>query len=143
MPTDRPSLLDLTPEQIRLRKREVLRRGLLLRRMPLLAWESLQLRLDGLCRRHPREAAFAQDMARRASELRLNGSLELARELEDAYLGHLAARGIAETWYDTHHDEAAILDRHFRAVGVALDRAMGVTPPTGPRPVTLRRPEDE
>lgn len=136
-------LLDLTPQQIRLRKRDVMRREILARRLPLLAWESLLQRLAGLLLHHPGQAGFVHAMTRRASGLRLCGDMDLARELAAGYEAHLAALGIAETWYDVHHDEAAILDRHYRAVSDALNKELGIAPKAVPgQAVTLRPQED-
>lgn len=121
MPDAPPSLLALSPEQIRVRKREVMRRRLLQRRLPLLVWERLLQRLAGLMLRHPQQAGFVRELTHRASQVRLQCNLELADELEAEYLAHLAARGITETWYDPVVDEASLLDRHYRAVGGALE----------------------
>lgn len=143
MTTPKPSLLDLTPEQIRLRKRDVMRRDILARRLPLLAWESLVQRLAGLKQHHPEQAAYVHAMTRQASELRLNGRLERARELEAEYVAHLASLGIEETWYDFRHDEDAILSRHYQAVTEALNQSLDI-PNKGKKsgPVLLRPEED-
>lgn len=121
MPDRTPSLLALSPEQVRVRKREVMRRRLLQRRLPLLAWERLLQRLAGLMLHHPQQAGFVRELTHRASEVRLQGNLKLADELEAEYLSHLTARGITESWYDPVVDEASLLDRHYRAVGAALE----------------------
>lgn len=115
MPDSSLPLLIPGPEQIRLRKRELLHR-----RLPLLAWESLLQRLAGLMLQHPQQAGFVRELTQRATDIRLQGDMELARELEADYLAHLRARGIRETWYDAVVDEASRLDRHYRAVGAAL-----------------------
>lgn len=138
-----PSLLDLSPAQIRLRKRDVMRREILARRLPLLAWESLLQRLAGLLLNHSGQAGFVHAMTRRASELRLAGDLDLVRELAAEYEAHLAALGLEETWYDFHHDEAAILDRHYRAVSEALNRSLGIVTRPKKTGLVMLRPEDD
>ncbi|MCC2636591.1 MAG: hypothetical protein K0Q68_310 [Moraxellaceae bacterium] len=120
MPPPSTPLLDLTPEQVRQRRRAVQLRQLLIRRLPLMAWESLLQRLDGLRRQHPQQAGFVQEMTCRASRLRLEQDMEIARELEDDYLRHLAAEGITETWHDARADEAELLDRHYHLLRSAL-----------------------
>lgn len=121
MPDSNLPLLVPGPEQIRLRKRELMRHRLLHRRLPLLAWESLLQRLAGLMLQHPQQAGFVRKLTDRASDIRLQGDMDLARELEADYLAHLTARGIRETWYDAVVDEATLLERHYRAVGAALE----------------------
>lgn len=121
MSGDLPSLFPAGHAELRARRREGQLQHLLDRRLPLLACESLLQRLAGLLLRHPQQAGFVSEMTRRAQRLRLGQDLAVAQELEAEYEAHLAARGIAESWYNPEADEAELLDRHYRRLHAALE----------------------
>lgn len=125
---DHPSLTSLSPAELQARRRQAEIRRLLMRRLPLITYESFLQRLAGLRRHHPAAAETAALMSRRAAGIRLAQDLELARALEDEYRGYLDAQGLEETWYESRGDEAALLDRHLRAVKQALDNKVRATP---------------
>lgn len=113
--------------ELRERRRQAQLAGLMLRRLPLIALESLLQRLAGLLLQHPPQAPFVAAITRRAQRLRLGQDLALARQLEAEYEAHLARCGIEETWYDRETDEATLLARYYHQ----LDEALATRPPRG------------
>jgi hypothetical protein len=103
------------------RRRQVQLARLMLRRLPLIALESLLQRLAGLLLQHPQQAAFVAGMTRRAQRMRLGQDLGQARQLEAEYEAHLARCGIVEHWYDRDTDEATLLARHYRQMEETLE----------------------
>lgn len=107
--------------ELRERRRQLQLTRLMLRRLPLIALESLVQRLAGLLLHYPQQAAFVASMTRRAQRLRLGQDLLQAQALEAEYEAHLAGCGIIETWYDRETDEATLLARHYRQLDAALE----------------------